>query len=360
MRKILLLISIVVFITACGVEAIQEEEEKVNHLLAKTSEENEELELYSFDNYQEYFVSVKELTDVLDASYEYDPIDKSLTMSFEGREFYLVYEVPVLEIDGVYKDSDRVLLNEDEDGEAYVTESFIEIGLETNYELNEEESKLSFSWTDKVGQTWALSGKVELDIHSFSVDEMIDYLSFLETPIEGTSVSTVEGHLPGATRDYRSGTHEGIDWYDYTTDTVITTDTPIYGMAEGVVVRVDDDFEDYHSHEIRDRDLNLAVEIGYTPAYIVDRLRGKQVWVQYDHGVMSRFAHLESIPDDLEVGQVVTDDTIIGYVGNSGTSGALNQDGSGLHLHQDLLIYGDLFWEPFNLNEAAQILQELW
>jgi len=58
MRKILLLISIVVFITACGVEAIQEEEEKVNHLLAKTSEGNEELELYSFDNYQMSILSL--------------------------------------------------------------------------------------------------------------------------------------------------------------------------------------------------------------------------------------------------------------------------------------------------------------
>ncbi|WP_416151092.1 M23 family peptidase [Salipaludibacillus sp. HK11] len=385
MWKVLILMFAMLSITACELEATQEEltnsdnsseETEVENLnnndqglnendhLEEKNEEiethDEEVEVYSFDDTEEHFIAVEELTEIIGGRYDYDEIDKSLTISISGREFYLVYGVPVLEIDGVYKDSDRVLVKEDEEGKAYVTKSFVEEGLEMDYEFDDEESVVTFSWTDEVVQAWASFGQEEVDIHSFSTDDMIDYLSFLDKPIEGASVSTVESHLPGAPRDYRNGTHEGIDWYDYASGIEISTDTPIYAMAEGVVVRVDDDFEDYSSHEVRDYDLNLASEVGFTPEYIFDKLRGMQVWVQYDNGVMNRFAHLDSIPEDLELGQTVTEETVIGYVGNSGTSGALNQDNSGLHLHQDLLIYGELFWEPFTLDETASILQELW
>jgi murein DD-endopeptidase MepM/ murein hydrolase activator NlpD len=366
MKKLLSVISVGLLLTACELEASQQEQNDPGDSSNQNEVENledkenqfEELALYSFDTHEQYFVSVEELTNDLGGSYEYNEIDKSLTMSVADREFYLVYGVPVLEIDGIYIDSDRVLLMEDEEGEVYLTDSFIKKGLETDYEYDEEESMLSLSWTDQVVQAWASSEPV--DLHSFSTDEMVDYLSFLEKPIKGASVSTAESHLPGAPRTYRNGTHEGIDWYDYSSGTEITTETPIYAMATGIVVRVDDDFNDYPSHEVRDHDLQIADRVGFTPEYIIDRLRGQQVWVQYDDGVMNRFAHLDSIPENLKVGQEVTKDTIIGFVGNSGTSGALNQDGSGLHLHQDLLIYGELFWEPFTLDEAAQILRELW
>lgn len=131
-------------------------------------------------------------------------------------------------------------------------------------------------------------------------------------------------------------------------------------MAEGVVVRADHDFQDYPSALIRNKDLSLTAELQETPAYIFDRLRGQQVWVQYENGVMSRFAHLDSIPANIKVGDIVNADTIIGYVGNSGTSGAVNQDGSELHLHQDLLIYGELFWKPFTLEETKEILLNIF
>ena len=182
----------------------------------------------------------------------------------------------------------------------------------------------------------------------------------MNSPIENASVSTEQSHLPGAPRDYRNGEHEGIDWYDHTSEAEISRDTPILGQAEGEVVRADHDFEDYESHEERNDDLELADDIGFTPEYILDRLRGKQVWVQYEDGVMMRFAHLEEIPEDIQVGEDVDEETVIGYVGNSGTSDALDGGDGGLHLHHDLLIYGELFWEPFTLDETAEVIHELW
>lgn len=322
-------------------------------------EELETISVYDLEENEGNYFSVEELAEVTDGSFEYDTVDKSLYLEIEGREFYLVYGVPVLEVNGLYTASDEVILVEYEE-EPFVSVEFIKHGLEVEYSHEEEDELVSFVWEDVAVDAWSSSGQEELDIESFSVEDMVEFLSFLNEPIESASVSTVESHLPGAPRDYRNGFHEGIDWYDYSTGTDITTDTPINAMAEGVVVRVDDDFEDYPSHEMRNEDLDLAAEVGFTPEYILDRLRGQQVWVQYDNGIMNRFAHLDSIPEDLELGQEVDEETIIGYVGNTGTSGALNQDGSGLHLHQDLLIYGELFWEPFSLEETQEILNQLW
>ncbi|RKL68865.1 peptidase M23 [Salipaludibacillus neizhouensis] len=322
-------------------------------------QEKQEFKTHSIEGDEEVYLSVEEVTENLGGDYEYNSTDKSLTLEIEGREFYFVYEVPVMEVDGVYIPSDEITLKEI-DGDPYVSKEFIEQGLETEYTYEEEEELLSFTWEDEVIDAWASTGQTEVDISSLSVSEMIEYLSFLQEPIENASVSTVESHLPGAPRIYRNGYHEGIDWYGYSTGTEITTDTPIRAMADGVVVRVDADFDDYPSHEIRNEDLDVAGEVGYTPEYILDRLRGKQVWVQYEDGVMSRFAHLDSIPEELELGQKVDEETVIGYVGNSGTSGAVDDDGSGLHLHQDLLIYGELFWEPYSLEEAHDILSQLF
>ncbi|MCR6111272.1 M23 family metallopeptidase [Bacillus sp. A301a_S52] len=341
--------------------------ENVNNANGMTDEENdhveevneEELSLYTFQEDDGHYLAIDQLTDSLEGSYEYDEIDKTLTLTIADREFNFVYGVPVVEVNGDYLATEDVFIVE-EDGEPFVTAAFIEKGLETDYTVEEPRDMITVTWDEKVVEAWQPSVEEKVDIHSFSKEDMVDYLSFLERPIEEASVSTIENHLPGAPREYRNGYHEGIDWYDYSTGAEITTDTPVYGMGEGTVVRVDSDFEDYSSADVRNEDLDYAAEIGHTPEYILDRLRGKQVWVQYDNGVMNRFAHLHAVADGLDVGQVIDENTIIGYVGNSGTSSALEDGDGDLHLHQDLLIYGELFWEPFTLNETTEILQELW
>jgi murein DD-endopeptidase MepM/ murein hydrolase activator NlpD len=331
-----------------------------NDRVEQADEENkEEFTLHTFQEYDGRYLAIEELAEALEGSYDYDEVDKTLTLTIADREFYFVYGVPVVEVNGEYLATEDVLIVEEE-GQPYVTTAFIEKGLETEYTVEDSRDMAVVSWDEKVVEAWHPADEEKLDIHSFSTEEMVDYLSFLERPIEGASVSTIENHLPGAPREYRNGFHEGIDWYDYSTGAEITTDTPVYGMAEGTVVRVDSNFEDYSSADVRNEDLDYAADIGHTPEYILDRLRGKQVWVQYDNGVLNRFAHLSAVANDLEVGQSIDEETIIGYVGNSGTSSALEDGDGDLHLHQDLLIYGELFWEPFTLEETTEILQELW
>jgi murein DD-endopeptidase MepM/ murein hydrolase activator NlpD len=60
---------------------------------------------------------------------------------------------------------------------------------------------------------------------------------------------------------------------------------------------------------------------------------------------MVRYAHLSRVEEGLQVGEHVTHGDVLGYVGNSGTSFAVNnQSYGGLHLHADILVHGELFW----------------
>lgn len=295
---------------------------------------------------------VEDFINVIEADYEYDELHRSLTMKIGESRYSLIHGIPVLEHNGIYVPSEDIYLMISEDDKLYLPTAFLEEGL--GLAVQSDQEYLTFEWLGPVQTASAQTEDFQID--HWDVDMMVEYLSFLQKPILDAQVSTIPNHLPGAPRAYRNGYHEGIDWYGYATGSNINRDTPVYAMAEGVVVRVDHDFEDYPSVLIRNKDLNLTAQLGETPQYIFDRLRGRQVWVQYPNGVMSRFAHLNDIPESIKVGDKVYADTIIGFVGNSGTSGAVNQDDTELHLHQDLLIYGQLFWEPFSLPEVKEVL----
>ncbi|AOM83319.1 M23 family metallopeptidase [Salisediminibacterium beveridgei] len=334
----------------------QIENDQNNHTVEEEeSGESMSLPLHDY-NGEEDFLALSDLAEALDGELNVDQIHRTAELQVENRFYYLVEEVPVLQINGIHHPKEHFEFQFFEE-EAYVSVGFIESALDHEYEITDE--SVDIQWDIEITESWEDPREV-FHHDDMSVKDIIEYLSFLQSPIEDASVSTVDSHLPGAPRDYRNGYHEGIDWYDYTTEVVINTDTPILAQADGTVVRADIDFEDYASHDVRNEDLAKAAEVGFTPEYILDRLRGQQVWVQYDHGVMIRFAHLDSIPEEIEAGMSVDKDTVIGYVGNSGTSGALDGDNSGLHLHQDLLIYDRLFYEPYTLEETRKIIHELW
>ncbi|MCK0470596.1 M23 family metallopeptidase [Halalkalibacter sp. APA_J-10(15)] len=326
-----------------------------------STEVDDSLQLLSMErlNDQPHFM-LNDLLDIIGGEYDFDDVHRTVEITINDDSFYLIDEVPVLERNGQYVATDEIhltIVEEKDDYSVFLPVAFIEKGLDIPVQIERE--TIEFHW---YGPTERVGGPPEdFDMSDWDVDEMVDYLSFLESPIQGAQVSRQPSHLPGAPRDYRNGFHEGIDWYGYATGEAITPETPIYAMGEGVVVRVDHDFKEYSSPEERNEDLAYTVEIQDTPEYIFDRLRGMQVWVEYPGGVMNRFAHLSGIPEDLQVGDTVDAETVIGYVGNTGTSFSVNGDEmGGLHLHQDLLIYGELFWEPFTLDETSTILQRIW
>ncbi|SFJ05981.1 M23 family metallopeptidase [Thermoflavimicrobium dichotomicum] len=191
------------------------------------------------------------------------------------------------------------------------------------------------------------------------VHELVDYLSFLKNPIRGAHVSTRDSQLPGAPRPYRNGVHEGIDWYGYTTGVKMTTKTPVLSMADGIIVRADHNYKEMTESE-RNQLLKKAAELGQTPEYILDKLRGRSVWVQYDKGILARYVHLDRISKKIKVGEKVKTGQLIGYVGNSGTSDGVLGNNEGLHLHLDIFIYGEWFWRYYTMNERRIILEKVF
>nr|WP_261179361.1 peptidoglycan DD-metalloendopeptidase family protein [Anaerobacillus sp. CMMVII] len=348
MKKILVVILCFLVLTACEVINQYGKPENFKYFSGKTS--MKEIDIKQINDQQ--FIPVNDLISSVDGSFTYDRLHRTLKMEIDNQGYKLIYGIPVIERNGVYLPIDTVKLLEYE-GEVYLPVHFLETVLGLDVSLLD--AKVKFPWTN---ETLVVSTIESISIleKDWTVGEMIDYLSFLQKPLEDATVSTIPNHLPGAKRPYRNGFHEGIDWYAYASGQHISITTPVFGMADGVVVRADHDYVEYPSSEVRDQDLALTALVGETPEYIFDRLRGKQVWVQYENGVMNRFAHLYAIPENIKVGEKVTSSTVIGYVGNSGTSGAVNNDGTQLHLHQDILVYGEQFWKPFTLEETLQIV----
>ncbi len=66
------------------------------------------------------------------------------------------------------------------------------------------------------------------------------------------------------------------------------------------------------------------------PEAILDELRGRQVWIDHGYGVVTRYAHLQSV-ELLSVGSIVERGAVIGHVGNSGTK-------AGPHLHIEIRV----------------------
>lgn len=355
MKWLLILLCPLLLLSACGSTQQNEKQERRatkedSHL---ENQENEDFNQITIKNIGEaQVINISEFVQTINGNVVYNPIHRTVRIEIGDDIFKMVYGVPVVEKNGLYLPMSNDL---------YILEDEVYLPIQTLTELfdltviSTSNDLLVFNWEE----TTKVSDNSEirlLDEKDWTVATMIEYLSFLNKPIEEAKVSTIPNHLPGAKRAYRNGYHEGIDWYAYATGNHISTETPVYAMAEGIVVRADHDYEEYPSVDVRNQDLTLTAELGETPEYIFDRLRGRQVWVQYEKGVMNRFAHLDSIPRDLQVGDRVSSSTIIGYVGNSGTSGAVKKDGSQLHLHQDILIYGELFWKPFSPEEVKKIV----
>lgn len=162
----------------------------------------------------------------------------------------------------------------------------------------------------------AAYGRIALDDR---VDRTRRIVRGLAIPIADATLPTDPELLPNAPREFRGGWHEGIDF-------PAPTGTAVHAVRAGIIVRIDRDFVDW-STEQKDAALEEAVRLGYTPSATLDRIRGRQVWIDHGGGVISRYAHLSAVAD-LLVGAVVEPKETIGFVGSSG----FPEGGPHLHL----------------------------
>ena len=160
-------------------------------------------------------------------------------------------------------------------------------------------------------------------------------------PIAGLAVPTEAELLPEAARDYRAGVHEGIDF-------PADAGTPVIAAADGVVIRADRDFVDW-TDEQRAGALADAVALGRTPTRTLDLIRGRQVWIDHGRGVVTRYAHLESVA--VVAGQRVAGGEVIGAVGSSG------YPEGGPHLHFEIRIGESYLGDGLAPAELARALR---
>jgi hypothetical protein len=84
---------------------------------------------------------------------------------------------------------------------------------------------------------------------------------------------------------------------------------------------------------------------------VLDKLRGRQVIVYHgknaqNEPVISLYAHMLDVNPELLLYQVVDTNTVLGHIGNSGTSGEVeNNPGKENHLHLELFV-GGMYWTP--------------
>jgi murein DD-endopeptidase MepM/ murein hydrolase activator NlpD len=165
-------------------------------------------------------------------------------------------------------------------------------------------------------------------------------------PIEGGDIPRDLELLPGAPRDYRGGIHEGVDF-------PVPAGTPVLAAASGTIARVDKNFLDWN-REQQDIALYEALTLGYTPAATLDRMRGRQVWIDHGRGVITRYAHLSAVESSLVVGRNIKAGSLIGEVGSSG------YPQGGPHLHFEVRVGDDYYGDGLGADALVRAVSRLF
>lgn len=359
LQKLLLCLACMMFILGC--ESSIFHNNNTNEIMQETSEKKEKMEKQSWMEVpqkmvgERIFLPVESLINTTKAKVNFDEVNKTLKLDSGEDQFYFIHTVPVVQKNGlllpIATEDFKIISNQ-----AWLSLNFLQDNLGIDIKAQNDKAFIN---TIKAMEPKTNNEVTELT-YLGSVENVIDIMDILESPIKGAQVDTIPTHLPGAKRAYRNGVHEGMDWYGFSTGVPINEQTKVFAMADGIVVRADHEYNSYTSKEERNRELEMAKDVGFTPAYILDRLRGRQVWIQYENGLQARFAHLDRIPEDVQVGDGVSAGTLIGYVGNTGTSGDVKGDRSEYHLHLDLLYRGELFWKGLTEKEIEKVLKTVF
>lgn len=171
-------------------------------------------------------------------------------------------------------------------------------------------------------------------------------------PIKGAHVPEWLDLVPGARRDYRSGTHEGVDFGYNAVGVTVRVGTPVLAAGDGVVIRADLDYHEPSPQEM-DRILARSSAQGNTSPEDLDKLRGRQVWIDHGQGVVTRYAHLDRVAPGITAGTRVTKGQLIAYVGHSG----IPNEGAGddPHLHFEIRLGDTYLGQGLTQAQARQL-----
>ncbi|MDZ7708625.1 MAG: M23 family metallopeptidase [Trueperaceae bacterium] len=159
-------------------------------------------------------------------------------------------------------------------------------------------------------------------------------------PVPGASLPTDDAHLPGAPRAYRNGVSEGFDFYAGDAGVPIELGTPVVAAVAGTVTRSD---RAYAEPDEAEWTALLGEVADGADASQLDRLRGRQLWIEGDDGRSYRYAHLDAIEPDLSVGDPVYRGQVVATAGNSGTDDGVRGLTDGVRVHFEIWENGDYF-----------------
>jgi murein DD-endopeptidase MepM/ murein hydrolase activator NlpD len=160
-------------------------------------------------------------------------------------------------------------------------------------------------------------------------------------PVAGACLPQSDALMPNAPREYRSGRHEGVDFYAYDACTEIAAGQPVLAAKDGVIVRIDTGYTDLTQAELDAANERIAA--GEPEAFeVIDLFRGRQVWIDHGDTIVTRYAHLGSVEAGLSEGTRVAQGQTIGTIGDSGTPESVTSPGTETHLHWELRV-GDSF-----------------
>jgi murein DD-endopeptidase MepM/ murein hydrolase activator NlpD len=154
-------------------------------------------------------------------------------------------------------------------------------------------------------------------------------------PLKDACLPSSDNLMPNAARSYRDGVHEGIDFYEVDNCTKIGLGTPVLAAKDGTVIRADHNYHDLTQAQLDALDARIAAGHAGDPD-VLDMFRGRQVWVDHGHGIVTRYAHLSAIPDNIQVGTKVAQGETIAAVGDSGTPESVSDKTAEMHLHFEL------------------------
>ncbi len=153
-------------------------------------------------------------------------------------------------------------------------------------------------------------------------------LNDFTVPIGGSNITFRDFQMPGAPRHYRLGVHEGFDLY-------WQPGTKVLAAADGTVVRADLEYVGPTAWQLAAW-WNETQENGYTSQERLNDYLGRQIWIEHEGGLITRYAHLRSIEPGIATGVAVSRGEPIGEVGNSGSPASLESEQSDAHLHFEL------------------------
>ncbi len=182
---------------------------------------------------------------------------------------------------------------------------------------------------------------------------LLQSLQAVTWPLTGAALPDAPHAYPGASRIYRLGIHNGMDFYGYPTGTLVMA------VAPGVVMEAAIDYKAMSYNEF----LSLTYQsekLGMTPPDALSRFEGRTVVIYHGNSVSTVYAHLDSIAPGIAPGVQVAPGQVIGAVGVTGTSAESRPGTESPHLHFEIWLGKRYLGQGITIRETMWWLQQVF